>query len=206
MPNLTPPYWSITEGLPGLDFNRQIVEPNVKEDFPDGGMGIYVDDDFWCVAVLPLEQYRETPIEQIVAEFWPSYVDQATYGPDHGTMEQKLYFANNAVESERLRYDHVQKVCSDLKDELNRLKADRTDLSVRSPTRLEYHHNYFTRQYEHLLIAFAHEGQPMGDMPGVCSQCRLTMSDRVHKKSWIDKHNAGYRPEMEWAGTLGDER
>lgn len=52
------------------DFSKEIVEPGTNETFPNGAVGIRVDDDFWAVAALPYE-YKDTPIEEIVAEYWP---------------------------------------------------------------------------------------------------------------------------------------
>lgn len=197
---LTPPYWLAKDQLPGLDFNRCIVEPGTNEQFPEGAIGIYVDDDFWAVAALPYEKYSEVSIEDIVAEYWPHYVEAATYAPDHGTMEQRVYFANSRAEAERARADSLQRDHHKLQDEIARLRKGRSDISPRRPSRLELTNNYFVRQYEHLLVAMAHTAIPRENMKGVCSICGLVTSDRVHAKHWIAKHDAGYEPTMEWLG------
>lgn len=60
--------WS--SDVPCPDFNREIAEPGKMADFPDGAVGIRVDDDFWLVASLPYE-FRGLTIQQIVAVLWP---------------------------------------------------------------------------------------------------------------------------------------
>jgi hypothetical protein len=84
--DLKEPYWCHAydpkSHFPGLDFNREIVMPGTNETFPDGAVGIRVDDDFWEVAALPWK-YRDTPLEEIVGELWPEYVAEgATFEPD----------------------------------------------------------------------------------------------------------------------------
>lgn len=77
------PYWvEETDKLPfdECDFNREIVEPGTNEIFPDGAVGIRVDDNFWAVAALPYS-YKEKTIQEIVAEFWPD-AKNPTYKPD----------------------------------------------------------------------------------------------------------------------------
>lgn len=59
----------------GNDFNKDIVPPGINETFPDGVVGVRVDDDFWVVAALPYDEYVDTPIEDIVAEFWPTHTN-----------------------------------------------------------------------------------------------------------------------------------
>jgi hypothetical protein len=206
MSDLTLPYWFAQDELPGLDFNRQISEPATHDKFPDGAVAIFVDDNFWCVAALPYEQYRDVSVEDIVAELWPGYLVQATFTPDHGTMERRVYDAESAMKAERQRYDHVAKAMVSLRDENDRLKAGRTGLGIRRPTRLEAQNAYFVRQYEHLLTAMAHEGTPREDLKGVCSKCNLLLTDRVHDSKWLEKHDAGYSPDFPWAGQLGNDR
>jgi hypothetical protein len=71
-------------GFPfGNDFNREIVEVGTNKDFPNGAVGIRIDCDFWIVGALPLEEYRDVPIEEIVAKFWPDVTDPS-FHPDHG--------------------------------------------------------------------------------------------------------------------------
>lgn len=66
---------------PGNDFNREIIPPGESDSFPDGAIGVRIDDDFWAVAALPYEKYIDVPIEDIVAEFWPNHTNP-TFGPD----------------------------------------------------------------------------------------------------------------------------
>lgn len=54
------------------DFCKEIIEPGANEDFPNGAVGIRVDNGFWAVAALPYE-YKDVPIEQIVTEYWPPH-------------------------------------------------------------------------------------------------------------------------------------
>jgi hypothetical protein len=91
------PYFVITEGLPGLDFNREIFEPGTNENFPDGVVGIRVDDDFWAVAALPFS-YVDKPLAELVAEFWAPYVSEATLCPDSGSVEQRIYHVERMAE------------------------------------------------------------------------------------------------------------
>lgn len=70
--NLQKPYWvAPLNELPSWDFNREIVMPGENKNFPDGAVGVRADDDFWAVAALPLADYINRPIEEIVAELWP---------------------------------------------------------------------------------------------------------------------------------------
>lgn len=71
----------------GRDFNREIVEPGTNETFPDGAVGIRVDDDFWTVGALPLKDYRTMPLPQIVSIFWPEVTDPI-FKPDSSTFSQ----------------------------------------------------------------------------------------------------------------------
>ena len=64
------------------DFNRQIVEPGEDENFPDGALGIYVDDDYYAVAALPYK-YKALSCAEIVASLWPE-IENPTILPDHG--------------------------------------------------------------------------------------------------------------------------
>ena len=56
------------------DFNREIIEPNINETYPEGAVGIRTDDDFWQVAALPLK-FRELTIQEIVPILWPDIKD-----------------------------------------------------------------------------------------------------------------------------------
>lgn len=93
-----------------------------------------------------------------------------------------------------------------LRAENERLSAGRTDVSPRRTTRHELESSYFVRQYEHLLVAMAHENRPREDKPGICSVCGLYGSDRIHEQEWIDRHASGYAPDMEWSGMYGSDR
>ncbi len=66
---------------PGNDFNREVVEPGENKTFPNGAVGIRIDDDFWTVAALPLAEYRNIPIRDIVLKFWPE-VTSPEFKPD----------------------------------------------------------------------------------------------------------------------------
>jgi len=206
MIELTKPYFYAPDHLAGLDFNRQIIEPGVRDDWPDGALGLYVDDNFWCVAALPLEEYRNIPLPEIVKAFWPMYFDQATFTPDHGTIERKAFFYKTEAEAMKKMNDHLQKALIKMREDNERLRRNRSDVSPRSPNRVEKTNNYFIRQYEHLLTAMAHEGIAMdAPLSGVCRVCGLLLSDRVHNKLWLDKKTAGYKTDMEWSGSFPSE-
>ena len=74
------PYW-FSENSPFDDFNREIILPGTNETFPDGALGIRADDDFWAVAVLPLE-FKEAPLADIVGTLWPN-IKNPVLNPDH---------------------------------------------------------------------------------------------------------------------------
>jgi len=76
----------------------------------------------------------------------------------------------------------------------------------RSVTRLEMNANYLMREYEHLLVATAHEALPREDKPGICSVCGLYGSDRVHQPEWIARRATGYSPGIDWQGAYDDDR
>lgn len=193
---LEKPYYVSTGSLPGIDFNRELILPGTNETFPDGAVGVRVDDDFWAVAALPWDEYNQKPIEEIVREFWADYEHEAQFCPDSGTVEQKLYqYEKWAVNEENFRRT-IEREYMKVKKERDRLKAERPNLVPTTTSRKETESSYFIRQYEHLLVAMAHEAVPFEHMRGVCSVCGLYGSDRVHSKDWIAKHNAGYEPGM----------
>ena len=66
---------------PFNDFNRDIIEPNTNEEIPEGAVLVRNDDDFWIIACLPYETYKDKPIQSIVAEFWPD-VEDPVFNPD----------------------------------------------------------------------------------------------------------------------------
>ena len=78
---LKEPYFTVSTDLPSLDFNKEIVEPGTHREFPQGVIGIRVDDDFWQVGLLPY-YYKGIPIEEIVEEFWTDLTSRATYNKD----------------------------------------------------------------------------------------------------------------------------
>ena len=92
--SLNSPYWATETDedtkLPGYDFCREIIEPGTNETFPDGAVGIRVDDDFWAVAALPLE-YRSWKLPDLVKNLWSGFEGlRASYHPDSGTLEQRI--------------------------------------------------------------------------------------------------------------------
>lgn len=64
------------------DFNREICNPGEHEDWPDGAIGVRVDDDFWSVAALPFAEYHDKTIQEIVAKLWPGLSGHVTFNPD----------------------------------------------------------------------------------------------------------------------------
>ena len=64
------------------DFTKEVIEPGNNPAFPDGAVGLRVDDDFWIAAALPYE-YRTRPTEEIVREFWPELGNDFVVCPDH---------------------------------------------------------------------------------------------------------------------------
>lgn len=192
---LSEPYWAITEGLPGLDFNREFIDPGTDETFPEGAVGIRVDGAFWAVAALPWK-YRDMPLSAIVRELWPQYADQAELCPDGGSAEQKLYFAREGQKHAERLNKHLQDELHKARDEIARMKIRKPDYRPRQLTRVEGLNNYFVRQYEHLLIAMAHENQLREDKPGICKVCGLYGTDRIHMQHYIDLNKAGYEPDV----------
>ena len=84
MTDLKSPYWAYGKTdypFPGHDFCREIVEPGTNKTYPQGAVGVRVDGDFWEVAALPLDEFRDTSIEEIVGLFWPDITD-ARFEPD----------------------------------------------------------------------------------------------------------------------------
>lgn len=192
---LTPPYFVHRDGLPGIDFCRELFAPGENADFPDGVVGIRVDDDFWSVAALPWSYARKS-LADVVAEFWPHYAREAQLCPDHGTPEQALYHLQGRLRhAERVR-DHLDKELRGARTELKRLRAKRSPLQDRAMERSEAEDSYFIRQYEQLLVAMAHAFEPRPTLAGVCVKCGLLGTDRVHSARWLEKHAAGYSSSM----------
>ena len=76
------PYW--VEPLrhhPCHDYTKEVVKPGVNETFPEGGVGLRVDGDFWIVAVIPYV-YRFETTEQLVNQLWED-LTVYTIMPDH---------------------------------------------------------------------------------------------------------------------------
>lgn len=69
------------EALPDYLFNKHIVPKGYNRDFPDGALGIFVDEDFWAVAALPA-RFQDLSIERLVALLWPDIALEVAYGPD----------------------------------------------------------------------------------------------------------------------------
>lgn len=201
---IQPPYFFHEKDLPGIDFNRELVEPGEHEGFPDGAVGIRADGDFWTVAALPYA-LKDVPLTEIVKQLWPQYADEAKLCPDHGTVEQSVYFANQFALSEKHKNKFLEKRLRTAEKELDRLRADRPDLREHHESRKRAESSYFIRQYEHLLIAMAHEDQPREDAKGICKVCGLYGSSRVHMKHYIDLHNAGYKPDVKHLTEYGRE-
>ena len=91
------PYWAHEDHttFPGSDYCRELVLPGTSTDFPDGAVGIRVDEDFWAVAVLPYT-YKTWTCEEIVRDLWPNDV-VATFWSDSGSLEQKVEFLEREV-------------------------------------------------------------------------------------------------------------
>jgi hypothetical protein len=91
------------EEMPFHDFNKEIVAPGLLPMFPNGAIGIRVDDDFWSIAALPYDQYLNVPIQDIVKEFWPSKFDKAYFGADSVTTAEEIK-ALEAFEAHRNKH------------------------------------------------------------------------------------------------------
>ena len=77
-----PKYWALTTDIIGFDdFNRDIIEPNTHKTILEGAVLVRNDDDFFIIACLPYETYKDKPIQDIVAEFWPD-VEKPVFNPD----------------------------------------------------------------------------------------------------------------------------
>ncbi len=201
--DIVPPFHYAADELPGLDFNREIVEPGDNETFPDGVLGIRVDDDFWAVAALPLK-YRDKPLREIISALWPQYVEQATFLPDSGSIEQKLHDSDVRAKLAERRADHYRTAAQSLENEVARLRKGRPDLRAPDESRFMAERNYFARQYEHLLTAMAHTFEPREELPGVCERCGLFSSDRVHSSHFLALKANGYEPAVKHLVEFGE--
>lgn len=86
MTDIKPPYYTTPEDdiifNNYRDFNREICKPGEHEDWPDGAIGVRVDENFWAVAALPFAEYHDKTIQEIVAELWPGLTEHVTFNPD----------------------------------------------------------------------------------------------------------------------------
>jgi hypothetical protein len=62
--------WFVATQPPSHDFNKEIAEPGEIEALPSGAVGVRVDDNFWCVALLPY-RFGRLDISTIVKILWP---------------------------------------------------------------------------------------------------------------------------------------
>lgn len=88
-------WWSpITEGY---DFNREIVNPGSHKKYPEGGIGLRTDDDFFAAAILPWK-FHALPLLNIVEMLWPGVSSKAKFrlNPD------SVYVRKNGQEEETL--------------------------------------------------------------------------------------------------------
>lgn len=60
-----------TTDLPYYDFNKEIVPPGILEQWPDGAVGIRVDDNFWAVASLPYK-FKDLDTKFLINNMWPT--------------------------------------------------------------------------------------------------------------------------------------
>ena len=87
-----PKYYALTTDIIGFDdFNRDIIEPNTNEEILEGAILVRNDDDFFIIACLPYETYKDKPIQDIVAEFWPD-VEKPAFRPDSNDKYWETYF------------------------------------------------------------------------------------------------------------------
>ena len=74
--------WWASIDLPfsDCDFNKEVVEPDINEHYPEGVVGIRVDDDSWQVGAIPLE-FKDLTIQEIVEVLWPEEKNPS-FNPD----------------------------------------------------------------------------------------------------------------------------
>lgn len=78
--------------LPCYDFNRELQAPGQNPHYPNGVVGIRVDDDFWVVAELPWS-YRDWTLEALVDDLWPEIPkERRSFGVDS---ESSHWFERN---------------------------------------------------------------------------------------------------------------
>lgn len=197
---LQKPYWAAEDNLPGTDFCREMCPPGSNENFPEGAVGIYVDDDFWSVAALPWS-YKDTPLQDIVAELWPDYMPGAEFRADHDTIEAAIEHAAD-IASDLYRHERdLNSILSKLTNLLDEAKRQPKTLShIPTMTQRLRHAEYFTRRWTHTVIAFAHEVDYYEEESrrSICKRCNLIGTHAVHEKRFIKKHNAGFDPDIDW--------
>ena len=77
-----PKYYAfMTDNIGFDDFNRDVIEPNTNKENLEGAILIRNDDDFFVIACLPYDTYKDKTIQEIVAEFWPDVKDPV-FNPD----------------------------------------------------------------------------------------------------------------------------
>lgn len=90
--------WWFHPDPPFNDFNRDIEEPGSNKCYPEGALGIRADDDFWTIAVLPLE-FRSLSIEELVPVLWP-HIENPIFNPDAEPLPPELRALMQEVENE----------------------------------------------------------------------------------------------------------
>jgi hypothetical protein len=75
--------------FPFKDFTKTIGAPGTLDHLPEGGIGIYTDDNFWPLAFLPYE-YKDIDIKDLVEVLWPHLTEGAIYSEDY--IEQNYSF------------------------------------------------------------------------------------------------------------------
>ena len=82
-------FW-VSDGLPTLDINREMLPPGTNPRYPEGVVGIRTDDDFFCAAALPW-CYRDLPASVIGPILWPQVLKRVEknnmtfeFNPDSG--------------------------------------------------------------------------------------------------------------------------
>jgi hypothetical protein len=70
------------DGIPPRDFTKVIGVPGTLDSLPEGGIGIYMDDNFWAVAFLPYD-YNYMEIKELVEVLWPHLMETAVFCEDY---------------------------------------------------------------------------------------------------------------------------
>ncbi len=105
------------------DFCREILHPSDNnEDFPEGAVGIRVDDDFWTVAVLPYE-YVGWTLEDVVKDLWPC-LEEPRLEPDSGSDAQTISRLEDRVEHLKINIDYLKGKLRDQHDLIEKLQDE----------------------------------------------------------------------------------